>query len=123
MGAAVIFVLLQLSSPRVVVLMQLELWDAGDRALNKFDHILPTCQSSTDGTLVFFSYEDRSAIPLNATLLTCHTLHTSHILCPSHAEALKGVACEGHSILGVWHIVREAKAWHVKGVVCEGCGM
>lgn len=49
----------KLSSPNVVMLVQLELWDTGERALNKFDHILPTCQTSTDGTLLFFSYEDR----------------------------------------------------------------
>lgn len=46
----------------MVVLTQLEFWDAGNRALSKFDHILPTCQAATDGTLLCFSYEDRSAL-------------------------------------------------------------
>ena len=50
---------MQLSSPSTVILVELELWDTGERALNKFDHILPTCRASTDGALLFFSYEDR----------------------------------------------------------------
>ena len=50
---------LQLVSPMRVILLQLELWDTGERALNKFDHILPTCKQSTDGVMFFFSYIDR----------------------------------------------------------------
>ena len=46
----------------MVILVQLELWDTGERALNKFDHILPACLDSTDGTLLFFSYEDRYCV-------------------------------------------------------------
>lgn len=53
------FVNWQLSTLELVVLVKLELWDTGERALNWFDHILPACQSATDGTLFFFSYEDR----------------------------------------------------------------
>ena len=54
-----LFFVFQLSSPDVVILVQLELWDIGERALHKFDHILPACLAATDGTMVFFSYQDR----------------------------------------------------------------
>lgn len=51
--------LFQLVNHKRVILIQLELWDAGERALNKFDHILPTCKQSTHGVMFFFSYIDR----------------------------------------------------------------
>jgi len=57
-------VCMQLESyPEVAVVVQLDLWDAGERTLQKFDHIRPACLSSTHGTLLVFSYQDRSVWP------------------------------------------------------------
>ena len=50
---------IQLLTPKKVVLLELELWDTGERAMNKFDHILPACKQSTDGAMFFFSFIDR----------------------------------------------------------------
>ncbi|XP_003384712.1 PREDICTED: REM2- and Rab-like small GTPase 1 [Amphimedon queenslandica] len=47
------------SSP--VELMQLELWDSGERAMRKFEHIFPSCLSSTNAIAFFFSYNDRQS--------------------------------------------------------------
>lgn len=44
-----------------VELMQLELWDTGERAMRKFEHILPSCLSSTNAIAFFFSYNDRKS--------------------------------------------------------------
>lgn len=49
----------KIASSRKVVLLELELWDVGERAMNKFDHILSACQEATDGYMFFFSYADR----------------------------------------------------------------
>ena len=51
--------LLQLVNPKSVVLFHLEFWDAGGRAVSKYDHILPTCKQYTDGIVFLFSYIDR----------------------------------------------------------------
>lgn len=45
----------------VVDLLQVELWDTGERTMRKFEHILPTCLSSTNSIAFFFSYNDRSS--------------------------------------------------------------
>ena len=58
-SALVVYTCIQLKNPEVIVVAQLELWDAGEKSLQKFDHILPACLKSTNGTLLFFSYEDR----------------------------------------------------------------
>lgn len=49
--------------PPTVMVAKLEFWDVGEKMLKQFDHILPTCQQSTDGTLFFFSFTDRWVVP------------------------------------------------------------
>ncbi|KAL5490826.1 hypothetical protein EMCRGX_G016013 [Ephydatia muelleri] len=49
----------KIASSRKVIVLELELWDSGERAMNKFDHILSACQEATDGYVFFFSYADR----------------------------------------------------------------
>ncbi|KAK7004495.1 REM2- and Rab-like small GTPase 1 [Biomphalaria glabrata] len=44
-----------------VVLMNLELWDTGEIALKKFDHISPACKSGVDGILFLFSFVDKGS--------------------------------------------------------------
>ena len=50
---------LQLMSPRKVMVLQLELWDVGEKASTKFSHLRPTSIEATDGIMYFFSYADR----------------------------------------------------------------
>ncbi|GFN94996.1 rem2- and rab-like small GTPase 1 [Plakobranchus ocellatus] len=43
------------------VLMNLTLWDTGEIAIKKFDHILPACKSGVDGILFLFSFVDKGS--------------------------------------------------------------
>uniref|UniRef100_A0A8C6ZE12 Ciliogenesis and planar polarity effector 2 n=1 Tax=Nothoprocta perdicaria TaxID=30464 RepID=A0A8C6ZE12_NOTPE len=43
------------------VLVRLDLWDCGEAALRKFDHILPACKEEADGVLFLFSFTDRAS--------------------------------------------------------------
>lgn len=53
--------LMQLVNPRKVLILELELWDVGDKAASKFTHLRPTSIQATDGIMYFFSYTDRLA--------------------------------------------------------------
>ncbi|XP_059162092.1 ciliogenesis and planar polarity effector 2-like [Physella acuta] len=44
-----------------IVLMNLALWDTGELAVKKFDHILPACKSDVDGILFLFSFVDKGS--------------------------------------------------------------
>ncbi len=44
-----------------IVLLSLEFWDTGEKALRKFDHILPSMLSATNTIAFFFSYTDRNS--------------------------------------------------------------
>ena len=44
-----------------IVLLHLELWDTGEKAVRKFEHTLPSMLSSTNAIAFFFSYTDRSS--------------------------------------------------------------
>lgn len=48
-------------SEETIELLQVELWDTGERALRKYEHILSSCLSSTNMVAFFFSYSDRSS--------------------------------------------------------------
>uniref|UniRef100_A0A8C5JEV8 Ciliogenesis and planar polarity effector 2 n=1 Tax=Junco hyemalis TaxID=40217 RepID=A0A8C5JEV8_JUNHY len=43
------------------VLFQLHLWDCGDGALKKFEHLLPACKEEADAALFLFSFTDRAS--------------------------------------------------------------
>ncbi|KAM6241060.1 ciliogenesis and planar polarity effector 2 [Porphyrio hochstetteri] len=43
------------------VIFQLQLWDCGDGALKKFEHLLPACKEEADAILFLFSFIDRSS--------------------------------------------------------------
>ncbi|XP_066190545.1 ciliogenesis and planar polarity effector 2 isoform X1 [Sylvia atricapilla] len=43
------------------VLFQLLLWDCGDGALRKFEHLLPACKEEADAALFLFSFTDRAS--------------------------------------------------------------
>lgn len=43
------------------VIFQLQLWDAGETALKKFDHILSACTNKTDAIIFLFSFVDKSS--------------------------------------------------------------
>jgi len=44
-----------------VLLFKLHLWDAGDNALNKFDHLLPAVKENADAAIFVFSFVDKSS--------------------------------------------------------------
>ncbi|XP_053379514.1 ciliogenesis and planar polarity effector 2-like isoform X2 [Mercenaria mercenaria] len=44
-----------------VMLFRLQLWDTGDGACKKFDHILPACTDKVDAVLFLFSIIDKSS--------------------------------------------------------------
>ncbi|ELT97637.1 hypothetical protein CAPTEDRAFT_179477 [Capitella teleta] len=43
-----------------VVVFKLQLWDAGESALKKFDHVLPACKAQMDAVIFTFSFVDRT---------------------------------------------------------------
>ncbi|KAM6927214.1 ciliogenesis and planar polarity effector 2 [Xenentodon cancila] len=44
-----------------VVFFRLQLWDCGENALRRFDHLLPSCMEQVDAVLFLFSFTDRTS--------------------------------------------------------------
>ncbi|KAJ0068730.1 hypothetical protein NL108_010800, partial [Boleophthalmus pectinirostris] len=42
-----------------VLFFRLQLWDCGENALKRFDHMLPFCKEQIDAVLLLFSFTDR----------------------------------------------------------------
>ncbi|XP_010894401.2 ciliogenesis and planar polarity effector 2 [Esox lucius] len=42
-----------------VLFFRLQLWDCGENALRRFDHLLPSCKEQVDAILFLFSFTDR----------------------------------------------------------------
>ncbi|KAM4613298.1 ciliogenesis and planar polarity effector 2 [Polymixia lowei] len=40
---------------------RLQLWDCGENALRRFDHLLPSCKEQVDAVLFLFSFTDRTS--------------------------------------------------------------
>ncbi|XP_074522991.1 ciliogenesis and planar polarity effector 2 [Halichoeres trimaculatus] len=44
-----------------VLFFRLQLWDCGENALRRFDHLLPSCKEQLDAILFLFSFTDRTS--------------------------------------------------------------
>ncbi|XP_029946841.1 ciliogenesis and planar polarity effector 2 isoform X2 [Salarias fasciatus] len=44
-----------------VLFFRLQLWDCGENALRRFDHLLPSCKDQVDAVLFLFSFTDRTS--------------------------------------------------------------
>lgn len=44
-----------------VLFFRLQLWDCGETALRRFDHLLPSCKEQADAVLFLFSFTDRTS--------------------------------------------------------------
>uniref|UniRef100_UPI0037E76A29 ciliogenesis and planar polarity effector 2 n=1 Tax=Semicossyphus pulcher TaxID=241346 RepID=UPI0037E76A29 len=44
-----------------VLFFRLQLWDCGENALRRFDHLLPSCKEQVDAVLLLFSFTDRTS--------------------------------------------------------------
>ncbi|MEQ2209088.1 Cilioproteinsis and planar polarity effector 2 [Xenoophorus captivus] len=44
-----------------VLFFRLQLWDCGESALRRFDHLLPSCKEQVDAVLFLFSFTDRTS--------------------------------------------------------------
>uniref|UniRef100_A0A8C6SZU1 Ciliogenesis and planar polarity effector 2 n=1 Tax=Neogobius melanostomus TaxID=47308 RepID=A0A8C6SZU1_9GOBI len=44
-----------------VLFFRLQLWDCGETALRRFDHLLPSCKEQVDAVLFLFSFTDRTS--------------------------------------------------------------
>ncbi|XP_029007894.1 ciliogenesis and planar polarity effector 2 isoform X2 [Betta splendens] len=44
-----------------VLFLRLQLWDCGENALRRFDHLLPSCKEQVDAVLFLFSFTDRTS--------------------------------------------------------------
>ncbi|KAM9860306.1 ciliogenesis and planar polarity effector 2 [Aulostomus maculatus] len=44
-----------------VLFFRLQLWDCGENALRRFDHLLPSCREQADAILLLFSFTDRTS--------------------------------------------------------------
>ncbi|KAL0978728.1 hypothetical protein UPYG_G00174380 [Umbra pygmaea] len=44
-----------------VLFFRLQLWDCGENALRRFDHLLPSCKEEVDAILFLFSFTDRAS--------------------------------------------------------------
>ncbi|XP_041378274.1 ciliogenesis and planar polarity effector 2-like [Gigantopelta aegis] len=63
----------KISQLNKIVLFEIKLWDAGENALRKFDHIQAACTNKVDAILFLFSFVDKSSfeeIPQLMTRLT-----------------------------------------------------
>uniref|UniRef100_A0A3Q0RN98 Ciliogenesis and planar polarity effector 2 n=1 Tax=Amphilophus citrinellus TaxID=61819 RepID=A0A3Q0RN98_AMPCI len=44
-----------------VLFFRFQLWDCGENALRRFDHLLPSCKEQADAVLFLFSFTDRTS--------------------------------------------------------------
>ncbi|KAK0135902.1 REM2- and Rab-like small GTPase 1 [Merluccius polli] len=44
-----------------VLFFRLQLWDCGENALRRFDHLIPSCKEQVDAVLFLFSFTDRTS--------------------------------------------------------------
>ncbi|XP_061688143.1 ciliogenesis and planar polarity effector 2 [Syngnathoides biaculeatus] len=44
-----------------VLFFRFQLWDCGENALRRFDHLLPSCKEKADAVLFLFSFTDRTS--------------------------------------------------------------
>uniref|UniRef100_A0A3P9LI99 Ciliogenesis and planar polarity effector 2 n=1 Tax=Oryzias latipes TaxID=8090 RepID=A0A3P9LI99_ORYLA len=44
-----------------VLFFRLQLWDCGENAMRRFDHLLPSCREQADAVLFLFSFIDRTS--------------------------------------------------------------
>ncbi|XP_012728756.2 ciliogenesis and planar polarity effector 2 [Fundulus heteroclitus] len=44
-----------------VLFFRLQLWDCGENALRRFDHLLPSCKEQVDAVIFLFSFTDRTS--------------------------------------------------------------
>ncbi|XP_075997297.1 ciliogenesis and planar polarity effector 2 [Genypterus blacodes] len=44
-----------------VLFLRLQLWDCGENASRRFDHLLPSCKEQVDAVLFLFSFTDRTS--------------------------------------------------------------
>ncbi|XP_072571129.1 ciliogenesis and planar polarity effector 2 [Paramormyrops kingsleyae] len=58
---SVVFWPVKLRDSGQVLLFRLHLWDCGENALRRFDHLLPTCKEQLDAVLFLFSFTDHSS--------------------------------------------------------------
>ncbi|XP_077054289.1 ciliogenesis and planar polarity effector 2 [Siphateles boraxobius] len=57
----VVFWPVRLKDSGRVLFFRFELWDCGESAMRRFDHMLPSCKEQVDGILFLFSFTDRGS--------------------------------------------------------------
>ncbi|KAM4587601.1 ciliogenesis and planar polarity effector 2 [Odontesthes bonariensis] len=57
----VVFWPVKLRESSRVLFFRLHLWDCGENALRRFDHLLPSCKEQVDAVLFLFSFTDRTS--------------------------------------------------------------
>lgn len=58
---AVVYWPVKLRTSGKVLFFRLQLWDCGENALRRFDHLFPSCQEQVDAVLFLFSFSDRTS--------------------------------------------------------------
>ncbi|XP_037107594.1 ciliogenesis and planar polarity effector 2 isoform X2 [Syngnathus acus] len=53
-----------------VLFFRFQLWDCGENALRRFDHLLPSCKEKVDAVLFLFSFTDRTSFDDLANQIT-----------------------------------------------------
>ncbi|XP_061076321.1 ciliogenesis and planar polarity effector 2-like [Conger conger] len=59
--STVVFWPVKLRDNGQVLFFRLQLWDCGENALRRFDHLLPSCKEQVDAILFLFSFTDRAS--------------------------------------------------------------
>uniref|UniRef100_A0A673J740 Ciliogenesis and planar polarity effector 2 n=1 Tax=Sinocyclocheilus rhinocerous TaxID=307959 RepID=A0A673J740_9TELE len=57
----VVFWPVRLKESGRVLFFRFELWDCGESAIRRFDHMLPSCKEQVDAILFLFSFTDRGS--------------------------------------------------------------
>ncbi|XP_077459309.1 ciliogenesis and planar polarity effector 2 isoform X1 [Stigmatopora argus] len=57
----VIYWPVKLKESSTVLFFRFQLWDCGETALRRFDHLLPSCKEKADAVLFLFSFTDRTS--------------------------------------------------------------
>ncbi|XP_049588584.1 ciliogenesis and planar polarity effector 2 isoform X2 [Syngnathus scovelli] len=67
---AVVYWPVKLKESGRVLFFRFQLWDCGENALRRFDHLLPSCKEKVDAVLFLFSFTDRTSFDDLANQIT-----------------------------------------------------
>nr|XP_039260097.1 ciliogenesis and planar polarity effector 2-like [Styela clava] len=98
-----------------VVFFRLNIWDVGDNAIRKFEHILPACQSNADCYIYTFSFTDRSSFEDIPQLISRMMGDDNNLEGRKPAQIIMGTRADQyiHSDISEMELRDLAQAWRI----------